>query len=317
MNYLKRERTDRKTGETSFYYQFRAYNPAKQRYDPVPVSSLPKFIRECDSDEVADKYCNLRSSEENAIKARIQKRLEWREKFQDFDVLLEAFGNDHIKKAPNSWGNDVYYLEKYVFSYFLSKKLANNIPEWPLHYKAFKSWLSTTTKLKGKKETLAINTQNKVIKSLNLFLSFYGDENPTEHQIKKCSTYPRNMCRQSTADDILEDHEIEPIFTALKSIRPISADLFYVLTKTGMRISEALGLCVHFITEGAMNGTKISSYHKLISKYDLTYHGYICLESQPKLRSIRDESGKVVRKPLKSRDEIAPKYFRYIPICDK
>ena len=103
MKYLKRARKDRKTGETSYYYQFRSYNPAKQRFEPVPVSSLPKSIRECTSDEIAENYCNLKSSEENAIKARIQKRLEWQEQFQDFDKLIEAFGNEHKKKAPNSW----------------------------------------------------------------------------------------------------------------------------------------------------------------------------------------------------------------------
>jgi integrase len=317
MKYLKLTSKDRKTGAEKFYYQFRSYNVKNQRFEPVPVNSLPKYIRECQSDEVAQKYADLKSSEENAIKARVQKRLDWQNKFQGFDKMLEEFAKEHKKKAPNSWGNDVYYLEAYVFSFFLGKQLSNNIPEWPLHYKEFRNWLSAVKPLKYKAGTLAINTQNKIIKSLNLFLSFYGDENPTEYLIKKCPVYPKSMCRQSTAEDVLDENEILIIWEALKIINPRSADFFYLLTKTGMRLHEGLGICVHFINPGPMEGNKIGNHHELITEYGLSYEGYICLESQPSSRRLRDASGHVPRKPLKKRPEISPKYFRYIPIFDK
>jgi integrase len=317
MIYLKLETKDRKTKVKGIRYQFRSYNKINQRYEAIPIETLPEYIRNCQSDAVAKQYCQTKSAEENAIKSRIQKRKEWEEKFHNYAKLLNDFGEDHQLKAPNSWKNDVYYLDGYVFPFFLGKQLSSNLHEWPLHYHDFKKWLSDVKPMKYNIDRLAINTQNKIIKALNLFLRYYSESNPTEVEIKKCSVYPREMCKISTAADVLEKHEVEPIWEALKKIRPMSADLFYVLTQTGMRINEAIGTCLAFVNEGEIEGKKARSYHQLIKKYDLSYYGYLVLESQPRYRVPRDKGGIVPRKPLKSRKTIEHKYFRYIPLFDK
>lgn len=308
---------DRKTGEEYTYYQFRSYNPNTQRYEVVPVDSLPEYIRHCRSEEEAEKYCQLRSSEENAIKARIIKRKEWEGRFQDYKKLLEDFGTYHKNNAPNTWKNDVYHLEAHVFPFFLGNKISSNVQEWPIHFMDFKQWLREQKPLIYNRASYAINTQNQIIKALNLFISYYCKCNPTAQIIQKCEVYSKDMCVKSTADDVLSEDEIIKVWEELKSIRPVSANLFYVLAKTGMRVNEAIGLCLAFLVPGEMTGNKGQSYHRLIANYDLSYHGYICLESQPRLRLVRSEDGRVPRKPLKSRKEIEPQSFRFIPVFDK
>lgn len=136
---------------------------------------------------------------------------------------------------------------------------------------------------------------------------------------------------QVSALDILEEDEIKKIQDALLDIRKESHDLFTVLARTGMRENEALGLCMAFITEGHFKGKSLTKLHDQISLYKKlgNYHGYICLESQPALGSIRADKkikdrfgqtwdvGTVPRKPLKLRNRIAPEHYRFIPVFDK
>jgi integrase len=176
---------------------------------------------------------------------------------------------------------------------------------------------------------LRLNTQNRIIKALNVFLEFVGREN--DEQIRKCPVYKRSDMIQVTALDVFEEDEIEKIQIALLGIRKESHDLFTVLARTGLRVNEALGLCFSFINEGHFKGKKLDKLHKQIMMYeDLgEYYGYICLESQPAVNKIRTdkrfkdrfgqtwEVGSVPRKPLKLRSKIAPENFRFVPVFDK
>jgi integrase len=325
--------------QVGWRYIFRAYNPAKRRNDVVPVEQIPAKLRECLCRPVngekncsclleAEKFAKSKSAEIDAVKVRVLKLKEWQEKFHDFKELLDEFSKTHQVKAPNSWQNDVYYLETYVFPFFLGKQLSNNVQNWVLYYQQFKAHLMEVKPLKYTKENLAINTQNKIIKALNLFLAFLCETHPELGRFEKCSVYPKHMCNKATADDILEEHEIPVLYQALMDIRSQSAYLFLILVRTGMRINEALGLCLAFVLPGEISGKKSKRYHDLLQKYGLLYFGYICLESQPSQNSIRTEreftdrfgvwsKGSVPRKPLKARHEIRPEYFRYIPLFDR
>lgn len=100
-----------------------------------------------------------------------------------------------------------------------------------------------------------------------------------------------------------------------------------VLHGTGLRINEGLGLCLDFVTEGKIDGPKSIVIHEKLHSYGLgQYHGYICLESQPALPSIRASErwtdrhgvswrvGSVPRRPLKHRKKIDAKFYRYVPV---
>ncbi len=295
----------------------------------MPVSGIPEHVRKTQDEEVVKKYCLSKSAEEDAIRYRAQLRVEWKNKYKDFTKQLEIFEEYQKERAPNSYENDVYYLESYAFHFFLDHKEANNHLAWSAHYDEFRKWLKKVKPLKWNRDTISLNTQNKVIKALNVFLEMVGRQN--DEPIRKCPQYKRSEMVQVSALDIVEDDEIKKIQDALLEIRKDSHDLFTVLARTGMRENEALGLCMAFISEGHFKGKKLDKLHKQIKMYDGLgdYHGYICLESQPTLSSIRTdkkykdrfgqtwELGSVPRKPLKLRPKIAPENFRFVPVFDK
>ena len=330
MKYKKIPKINRATGEQDGWrWDIRTYNRAKRRYEPVPVKSIPDHVRNTQDEEVVRAYCQSKSAEENAIRYRAQLRVEWKNKYKDFNKLLETFESYQKERAPNSYKNDVYYLENYALHYFLDHKESNNHLNWSAHYKEFLIWLKQVKPLKWSRDHLSLNTQNKVIKALNVFLQMVGREN--DEPIRKCPQYKRSEMVQVTAFDILEEHEIKKIQRALLDIRKESHDLFTVLARTGLRENEALGLCLSFITEGHFKGNKLDKLHDQITMYKGLgdYYGYICLESQPVLDKVRTEkrykdrfgktweAGSVPRKPLKLRAKIAPENFRFIPVFNK
>lgn len=330
MRFIKVKKIDRKTkAEIGWRYEFRAYNPTTRRNEPVPRDQLPEHIQNCTSDEVAEAYCKSRDAEDDAVKHRAKKRLDWKKKYADFDKLLTKFEGWQKKNAPNSYENDVYYLERYAFHFFLDQKEShNNILNWSLYYDEFKTWLQTVKPLKWNKENLSLNTQNKVIKALNKFLEMVGKEN--DKQFTKCPQYKRHELPKVSAQELLTEEDIKQIQYQLKGISKDSHDMFTVLVRTGMRENEGAGIAQAFVFDGHIDGTKSKKIHRQIEVSELPdYFGYICLESQPDrspariVKPFKDRFGEtwaegtVPRKPLKLRKEIAPEHFRFIPIFDK
>lgn len=317
MRYIKRPRIDRRTKQqVGWYYQFRTYNPKTRRTEPVPVAFLPEYIRKCESDEVAQAYCDNKSSEESMVRYHAKLRVQWRKKHYDFDVLLDRFSKYQKTRAPNSWGNDIHYLKKYVFHFFLGMKDANNLGNWSLYFESFRQWLQEVRPLKYQRKRLAFSTINKCITATNVFLNWASVSGLVE-RVPKCPVFPRHLLNSIGADDLVERHEIEEIYNALKMIRAVSADLYKTIAYTGLRINEAIGLSLAFLFEGQIGGIKARKIHKALGRHRLRYHGFICLESQPALKSIRDKQGRVPRKPLKGRKTIHPRNFRYVPIFDR
>jgi integrase len=325
----KHQRICRKTGKPDgIRWKFWKYNPDRRRNEAVPQRQIPQHIRVSQNEAEVLSYCKSQAAIEDSVRSRAEKLREWKEKYHDFNIYLDKFGNFQKERAPNSWENDVFYLENYAFGFFLTHSNLNNLNQWHLMFDDFKKWLKETKPLKYRRDHLALNTQIKIIKALNRFLAFCVSKGWIE-QIHKCSSYNREDTVTVNADDLFQDHETPLIYSTLKNIRPISADLFIILIRSGLRINGALGLCSSFLYQGQLDGKKTSVIHKRLRQYGLEkYHGYICLENQPAQRSIRiDENwidrfgtkwqcGSVPRKPLKCRKRIDPKYFRYIPIFD-
>lgn len=325
----KLPRIDRKTGEQNGWrWDFRSYNKTKRRYEPVQVDAIPKHIRESQDEAIVQAYCQSRSAEEDSIRHRMKLRSEWRKKYQDFEKLMDKFTDYQKNRAPNSWENDVFYLEKYAFHFFLGTKDANNVLNWSAHYQEFIDWLKKVKPLKWNRDRLSLNTQNKIIKALNVFLEMVSREN--DKPLKKCPQYSRSQTAQVTASDILEEDEIKEIKKALMDIRQDSHDFFTVLVNTGLRENEAIGMCLSFIFEGNFEGKKLEKIHNQLKVCGLgKYYGYICLESQPALTEIRTpkrfkdrfertwNAGSVPRKPLKLRKTISPENHRLIPVFNK
>lgn len=329
MKYAKIKKINRATGkQDGWRWEFRTYNKTKKRYEPVRVDSIPMHIRNSTNEEEVKEYCNSQSAVEQAAKYRAQLRSEWRKKYHDYEKLIEDFATYQKERAPNSWENDVYYLEKYAFHYFLDVKQTATYLQWSYHYEEFRAWLKSVKPLKWNREKLSLNTQNKIIKALNVFLEKVGRDNA--EAILKCPQYKRSEMVQVSASDLLEPDEIKKIQSELLEIRKDSHDFFTLLANTGMRENEALGLCVGFIFEGKIKGKKLDKLHNQLAVCGLeNYHGYICLESQPALPRLRTDkrfkdrfgvtwdTGSVPRKPLKLRRKIEAENYRFIPIFDK
>lgn len=311
--------------QVGWRYKFWVYNPKMQRNEPVPVDQLPERGMAFTTDEKAQSYCDLKSAEEDAIKCRIQKRIDWMSKFQDHDKLLTDFIERHKKDAPESWGTDESWLRRYVFHVFLGVKQSPNVNNWSLYYDEFKNWLEITKPLKHRKERLAYNSMNKAIKALNSFLRFNAKGSGSSPP-PVCPVFPDEMCKKKTADDIFEEREVPLVQNALREICPISADLFILNERSGLRISELFGISFPFVRRGSLIGRHLGRIHDKLKMYGLDdYFGYVCLESQVVLKTIRAkkpytdrhgktwEIGTVPRKPLKMRKD-SPESYRYIPI---
>ena len=320
---------DRRTGQqVGWRWRFEKYNPETKRNDVVPIEQIPEYIRNSQDLLEVQAYANSQSAVEDSIKFRANKLIEWRTKYHSFESYVDEFTNYQKLRAPNNWGNDVYYLTHYALGFFLTESNLNNINNWHLFFEDFKSWLKKIKPMKARKENLKINTQAKIINSLNAFLKFAHSKRWVEI-LHKCPSYKREDTLTVTVDDLFREDEIEPIYQVLQKIRPTSADLFLILANTPLRINEALGLCADFLTEGKIEGSKSSKIHHGLEKCGLdNYHGFICLESQPAKKCIRIseqcedrfknnwEINSVPRKPLKLRKKIDPSYYRYMPIYD-
>lgn len=309
-------------------WRFEQYNPEKQRNEPVPVAQIPTYIRESTDLSVVEAYCKSVAARTDALRHRLAERKEWKERYHDFEKLLGKFRDFQKERAPNSYEGDCFYLENYAFAFFLSESSLNNLNEWPRLFDDFRTWLRTVKPLKYKKTTLALNTQIKIIKSLNRFLHFCSSKGWID-QLPKCPTYSRAETITVSADDIFSADETKLIRTQLEKICLDSADFFTLLLNTGLRENEAFGLSIDSIFEGFIEGPRASKIHSALDKQQLgNYLGYVLLESQPACKRIRidkpltDRFGKswpshsVPRKPLKHRTQIGPKCFRYIPIFD-
>lgn len=234
MKYTKIPKINRATGkQDGWRWDIRRYNKVKLRYEPVPVSGIPEHIKKTQDEEVVKAYCLSRSAEDDAVRYRAQLRVEWKKKYKDFSKLLETFEEYQKERAPNSYENDVYYLGSYALHYFLDHKEANNHLAWSAHYDDFRKWLKTVKPLKWNRDKLSLNTQNKIIKALNVFLEMVGRQN--DEPIRKCPQYKRSEMVQISALDILEPDEIKKLQEALLDIRKDSHDLFSILANTGMQ----------------------------------------------------------------------------------
>ncbi len=329
LKYTKVKKINRATGEPcGFRWQFTKYNPKTQINERVPVKAIPKHIRNSQDESEVEAYCKSQDAIDQTARHRAKLRIEWRKKYDDYNKLLEDFSTYQAERAPNSYLNDVYYLEQYAFHFFLTKKENNTYWQWYLHFDEFRKWLKTEKPAKWNRETLSLNTQNRIIKALNVFLGMVAKAN--DKNIPRCQHYKRDELNQITSLDILSEEEVMIISKELREISPLSCDFFIVLARTGMRENEALGLALSFLSEGNIQGAKLDKLHSHIKRYPFPeYYGYICLESQPQLKSIRTkekfcdrlgttwEVGSVPRKPLKLRKKISPENYRFIPIFDK
>lgn len=293
-------------------YTFIYYDQTLRKNIRLRSSEIPSGIK---SDDEADQFCRLKESEHESIKLRIKRKLDWQAKFYDFNELLQIYKNDRILAAPNSWGNDCFYLSHYVFPFFLQEKGANNINNWPIHFEEFKDYLLNQKLLKRKTTSthIAFATKNHCIKALNTFLETMFRRNKCS-ELKKCKMFSKSLLNKKSLTNVVPDSDSRAIHAALQGQSELAADLYLVLLNTGLRLNEAMGLSLGDLLSGEPTD-KIMQ--KILGRNEIICFGHLVLESQPSLVSIRNKNGEVPRKPLKKKKKIEPRNNRTIPISDK
>lgn len=308
-------RFEKRNLKKSAYYSFLYWDPKTKKRIRLKKSEVPSDI---DSDFKAEAFCKVKEAELQAYSLKAKRDLEWKKKFYDFESLLEIYCKQRKKDAPNSWETDVYYLEQYVFNFFLTKKSSNNLNSWELHFEDLREWLEHEAELVKQKRansTLAYATKNACIKSLNRFLSTMVRQNKMKGPAPKCQLFPKHQLNRKGIEAYIEVSESRLVFQKIKEADVEVADFYWVILHTGLRLNEALGLAASHIFKGAPKDLNLS---KMLSRYKINPIVHVILDSQPKGRnSVRDSDGMVERKPLKHRRKIEPKNNRIVPVTDE
>jgi integrase len=267
------------------------------------------------ANEFKEKY--LRSVKASVYKAK--KNLEFIERFKKYKEVHEEYLRWAKKQAPGAWRNYDAYLRNHVYRYFLEENNYTNPETWKHHYFEFKEWLETAKSIRGNTKsgdgTLTINTRNHVIESLNSFLSFLEDVK-IEGPFVRCSKFDRP--KPKGLEYVYREEELTQLFEfAEKHHSKKMSVLFKTLYQEFLRLNEGLGLHLDSVIMGEVPGPQLKRLCRELRDHNVEVYGFILLKDQPTLESMRDEKGRVLRRPLKHRKHISLKDGRYIPITDQ
>lgn len=307
-------RFEKRKNKNSIYYSFIYWCPKTGKRIRLRKSEVPQTIN---SDQDAEAFCKLKEAELAVFSLKVKRDLDWKHKYYDFAQLLELYTNKRKVEAPNSWQTDIYYLEQYVFTFFLTIKSSNNLNDWELHLEELRDWLEKDAELvkqKGKNTRLAYATKNACIKSLNRFLITMVRLQKMKGPAPRCSMFPKHKLNRKGIEAYISNSEFNNVYAKLQTIDKEVADFYLVLINTGLRLNECLGLAASHIFKGAPTEVNLL---KMLDRFSLTSHIHIILDSQPAdCSEVRNADGKVIRKPLKHRKKIEPKNNRIIPVSD-
>lgn len=262
----------------------------------------------------AEAFCKKFEAENDAQRYRIEKRLSWREKYYNFEELIEKFRKAKNLEAPNVVDDMISHLRLYLFPFFLALKNQNNINLWEYHFEELRDYLRETKPAKGNKPRLALSTVNNIINTLNQFFEVSARYHLAEKAFH-CRQFEKALLNRRGAEHVMSE-EIAGLFVkCLKKRNMRSSDLFLVLLNTGLRVNEAMGLS---LSDFHLDIHKSDYIKKLLMPFELMPLAYISVDSQPKNRiNPRNARGVVERKALKSKKTIDPRHARNIPILDK
>lgn len=293
-------------------YSFLYYDSVNKRNVRLRLSETPNIT----SDEEAEAFCKRWDRKIDATKNRIKRRLEWQNRHHDFVKLLEIYEVAHKEEAPNAWESDQFYLEYYVFPFFLEKKNCNNLNLWCDYFEEFRDFLLTVKPLKTKRgqQTIAYSTKNNIIKTLNTFLLIMHRRKYVE-LIEKCRYFPKSKVNRKNEESVILPELQTTLFQTLKPINSEAAVFFWISLNTGLRMNELFGLSLADFFAGASSNRPLED---ALKPYGLKSYGHLVIESQPKdHHKARGDNGKVLRKPLKQKKRMGHAESRVIPIFDK
>ena len=231
----------------------------------------------------------------------------WHEKYYNYSELYDIFAAYRMRKAKHSYRDKLSYFRNYVLKYFLEIESGlENLNQWRSKQESFFEWLITRPKMRGQ-GFLAKQTVNHILTEYNVFMDYMRRKGYIKERCE-IELLPKSELAERGPEWVIQDQEQLDIVQRLKAIDEISADVFLILLRTGMRINELLSVEISSIKKGEIPHTQLAGMIKQAfgGKKVLCY---VLLDKQ------LDKEGEV--KPLKSRSTASLKYARYVPILDK
>jgi len=294
-------------------YSFVFYDPVRKQNVRLKRSETPHI----QNDEEAQTFCDQWNQQNKTAKDTADERRFERAKIsRDLNEILAHLRENRKEEAPNISKSDDYFLNYYILPFFVDRHRRMDPTIWPKLFEDFRQHLRVVSPVRRlKTDTLSYSTKNNIIKVLNALMI-------TLYRLRRTDTIYR--CRQFSSRymPLKDETSVIPkpfqhvIQSHLQTKDPTAADLFLVSLHTGMRTNELLGLSLgDLFTEAPFASAR--TIHALLRPHNLTPYGFVCIDSQPALSSIRSRSGVVPRKPLKNKKAIGPSAARIIPIFDR
>ncbi|MBC7532295.1 MAG: site-specific integrase [Oligoflexus sp.] len=306
-------RTDRQGKE---YFSFTFMHPVTKKKTRIRKEDAPSFRTRAQ----AEAWAQSQDAHYEAMKEAARQRAAWREAFHDWVEMADGFMAWKKDKAPASWQRSVVMIERYVLPFFLQVKSCNNANLWHTYFDEFRDWLGKEVTKVHSTDGLSYSSQNHAINSLNSLLEYLKRYNKVSPEAaRKCELHPQHKLGARTVEDVYSEEEVISYEKALRKTSELTADFFYVLSKTGMRFNELYSLPISQLFKGQMTGP----VHDELKEKGVEYVGYILLDSQ----ILKEESDSLSRNrlpdhshrrgPLKGRKDTNIKNARFIPIIDK
>lgn len=291
------------------YSSFLLYNPITKKNERFSINPSVHSKKEAQSER---KKIELQLG---IAQARAKKRFEFLQKFNDQSKLFDSYQTWRQKVAKNSWKEEVSRMTCYVFPYFIGQLNLNHPSLWFEHWQSFQDHLGTPIRKNTKGKELSVNTKDNIIRAANSFITFV-EMSEGGSPIKRLPEFKYEEKGRRGAESVYSQSEIDKVVTEFqKSGHEKYAALFYILSMTGLRVSEGIGLLAQDIVVGQVPPQEKWIFTALKDKTEL--YGFILLKSQPFDSNHLVINGVAKRAPLKKRKRIAPEYNRLIPLIDE
>ncbi len=290
------------------FSSFLLYNPNTKKNERFSINPPVHDLKDALS---ARKQAELRLG---IAQAKAKKRFEFLQKFSDQEKLFESYAKHRQKVAKKSWKEDVSRMKCYVFPFFIGQLNLNHPSLWFEHWQEFQNSLGKPIRRNTKTKELSVNSKDNIIRAANSFIAFCElSEGGTP--IKRLPEFKFEEKGRRGAESVYTDSEIAKVVKEFieKGFEKY-AHLFRILSNTGLRVSEGIGLMTVDVIIGSTPAQEKWIFNALKDKTDL--FGYILLKSQPADPNNLIINGEVRRAPLKKRKRIAPENNRVIPLID-
>lgn len=293
-----------------YYNSYVLYNPETKKNERFKLLKPTKILEE------AKKARRNTEIKMGIAQTRAQRRFEFLQKFNNQEALFEKFTQHRKKAAKRSWKEEISRLNCYVFPFFIGKMNLNHPALWFEYWQEFQDSLNFSIRSNTKaKNKLTVNTKDNIIRAANSFISFV-EMTESGSPLKRLPEFKFEEKEQRGIESVYTDDEILAVHQEFLSLRMQKyADLWKLLSTTGMRVGEAIGLMHDDIAFNRTPAQEKWIFTALKDKTDM--FGYILLKSQPFDVNHLVLNGEVKRSPLKKRKKIAPQYNRVIPLIDK